>query len=241
MTIRALTWLISSAVHAALGAFFLVTAGSAALQSLEMGEGEDTFTVEQGIAIEGIAKLGEAEIATEAVEAEPVEMSEARPQIDEVKTEEKVEETELLTSPEGPVQEEIPEVKPEQQEQPRPPQVATLEQVQQVRLDEQQSSGKAQTAGKATERAQYLGKLRYHLEGKKVNPRTQQTGLVVVKFIVDAKGTLISREVTTSSGSPALDNAALSSIERSAPFPPMPADLGEETIVVSVPFRFTVR
>lgn len=240
MNVRAVTWSLSTALHAGAASFFLVTIGSA-LDSMDAGTGEDTFTVEQGIAIEGIAKLGEAEIAVEAVEVEPAQASEARPQIDEVKVEEKVEENELLTSDEGPSQEEMPEIKPEPVEKPRPPQVATLEQVEQVKVEEQQSSGKAQTAGKSSERSQYLGKLRYHLESKKVNPRSQKSGLVVVTFVVDTAGGIVSRQVTTSSGSSVLDDAALASIDRAAPFPPMPSDLGEETILVTVPFRFTVR
>jgi protein TonB len=241
MSLRIASWLVSAALHSLVAAFFLVSIGSAALESLEAGDGEDTFTIEQGIGIEGIAKLGDADVVAEAVEVEPQEMSEARPQIDEVKVKEEIEENEILTSKEGPVQEEVPEIKPEPVEQPRPPQVATLEQVEQVKVEEQQRSGKAQTAGKASERSQYLGKLRYHLEGKKVNPRSQQSGLVVVKFVVDMQGAIVSREVTTSSGSDVLDKAAIASIDRAAPFPPMPADLGEEKIVVSVPFRFTVR
>lgn len=241
MTLRAVTWLLSFAIHGAVASSLLVSIGSASLNSMDVGDGEDMFTVEQGIAIEGIAKLGEAEFATEAVEAEPVQMSEARPQIDEIKTEEQVEETEVLSSDAGPAPEEIPEVKPEPVEQPRPPQMATLEQVEQVKIEEQQSSGKQQTAGKSSERSQYLGKLRYHLESKKVNPRSQKSGLVVVTFTIDAAGAVVSKEVTTSSGSPVLDNAALDSIARAAPFPAMPSGLDETTMVVSVPFRFTVR
>lgn len=238
MTVRTIAWVLSFAIHLAVASSLFISLGNA---SLESGEGEDMFTVEQGIAIEGIAKFGEAEIATEAVEVQPMEASEARPEIEEVKAEEKVEEDELLTSEQGPVQEEIPEVKPEPLEEPRPAQTATLEQVEQLKVEELQSSGQSKTAGSATEKSKYLGKLRYHLEGKKVNPRSQQVGTVIVQFTVNASGELVERRVVTSSGSKTLDDAALASIEKAAPFPPVPDTVGEEKIVVSVPFRFSVR
>lgn len=238
MMSRWVSWLFSFAIHLGVASSMFVTFGNA---SLDSGEGEDMLTVEQGIAIEGIAKFGDAEFATEAVEVEPTQMSEARPEIEEVKAEEKVEEDELLTSEQGPVQEEIPEVKPEPVEEPRPAQTATLEQVEQIKVEEQQSSGQAKTAGNATEKSKYLGKLRYHLEGKKVNPRSQSVGTVIVQFTVNASGELVERRVVTSSGSQVLDDAAIASIEKAAPFPPVPDVVGEETIVVSVPFRFSVR
>jgi TonB family C-terminal domain len=237
MIVRAISWFLSLAMHVVFASYFLVSIGNA---SLESGTGADTFTVEQGIAIEGIAKFGEADLTTEVIEAEPVEVSEARPEIKEVKAEEKVEETELVTSAEGPQQEEMPEVKPEQLEQPRPPQVATIEQTDRVEK-QLQSSGEEQQAGSATEKSKYLGKLRYHIEGKKVNPRSQQVGTVLVQFTVDAAGNVVSRQVTSSSGSKILDDAALASIDRAAPFPPMPDTLGQNNMVVSVPFKFTVR
>jgi protein TonB len=65
-------------------------------------------------------------------------------------------------------------------------------------------------------------------------------GTAVVRFKVNAAGELIEREIATSSGKKVLDDAALASIEKSAPFPPMPKGLNE-TIELSVPFRFTVR
>jgi protein TonB len=238
MNIRAITSLLSMAIHAAVASFFFVSIGSA---SLDSGEGEDDFTVEQGISIEGVQKLGDAEFATEAVEVEPTQMSEARPEIEEIKAEEKVEEDELLTSPEGPVQEEIPEVKPEPLEQPRPAQTATIEQMEQVKVEELQSSGEKKEGGGANEMAKYRGDLFRHFHAKKVNPRSQKTGTVVVKFKVDAAGSLVSREIVTSSGHAALDEAAIATIDRSAPYPPIPEGIGKQVLELSVPFRFSIR
>lgn len=241
MMLRAATCLISLALHALFASpVVLPLLFPTNKVSLKSGEGEDTFTVEQGIAIEGLAKLGDSQFAAEALEAEPAQASEARPEIEEVKAKEEVEETQIVTSSEGPSQD-IPEVKPVPLEQPRPAQVATLEQVEQLKVEELQSSGEEKRADKSTEKSQYLGKLRYHLEAKKVNPRSQLSGQVVIQFEVDSTGAVISRLVTSSSGSKVLDDAAIASIDRATPFPPMPEVLSGETIVVSVPFRFSVR
>jgi protein TonB len=60
----------------------------------------------------------------------------------------------------------------------------------------------------------------------------------VVKFTVDFSGKILSREITSSSGSKKLDDAAMATIERSAPFPPFPDGISREPVAVSVPFKF---
>jgi periplasmic protein TonB len=231
------SWLWSAAVHFAFAAFLLYVPGSAAL---EMGSGDDEFVVEQGLAIEGISQFGQDEVNVSAVEAEPLEASEARQAVEEVKAVEEVEDTTVIASKEGPVQE-TPEIVPQPVEQPRPEQVATVEQQEQVQIDEKRASGATKTGGTATERSKYLGQLRTHLEKKKINPRSRQVGTVVVRFSVGSGGELLTREVARSSGNKVLDEAALASIENAAPFPPMPGSQSGEPLVVSVPFKFTVR
>jgi periplasmic protein TonB len=225
------------AVHAAFAAALLISPGGAAL---EMGSGEDQFVVEQGIAIEGISQFGQDDVNIAAVEAEPLEASEAREAVEEVKAVDEVEDTTVIESKEGPVQE-FQEIEPKPIEQPRPEQVATVEQEAQVAVEEKKAAGAAKTGGNSNDHSLYLGKLRTHLEKKKVNPRSRQVGTVVVKFSVGASGELLTREVARSSGSKVLDEAALSSVEKAAPFPPMPDAITTGPLVVSVPFKFTVR
>src|SRR5688500_11718977 len=64
MALRAITWIVSFGVHAAFTLFMLMTTGGA---SYEQGAGEDVMVVEQGIAIEGFAKLGEDFVTVEEV------------------------------------------------------------------------------------------------------------------------------------------------------------------------------
>jgi protein TonB len=231
--LRPLTWLISLALHGTLALFLLLPAGSAAL---EQGSGQDLMVVEQGIAIEGMAKLGEDEASIDPIEAPPVQTSEATPPPEEVKP---VEDAELIESKQGPDQETDFETKPEHIEQPHPPQVASLEQ--ETAIEEKRSSGQALSGGDTTAQSAYFGALRSHLEKEKVNPHTGIAGTAVVHFVVDISGRVISREVTVSSGHKVLDDAAVASIDKASPFPPMPKALNRDQVGVSVPFKFSVR
>ena len=232
MPLRILTWLISLGIHAGFALAMLLPAGGAALQT---GAREDTMVVEQGIAIEGFAKMGEDQVSLEEVEATSVMAAVSQPLPEEV---EPIEEQEVISSKEGPQQEDLKETEEEVVEQPLPPQIAAVQQESVVAMRE--SSGQEQKGGDATAHSQYVGALRTHLERHKINPRTNLIGTAVVRFKVNAAGELLEREIATSSGKKALDDAALASIEKSAPFPKMPEALSE-TIELSVPFRFTVR
>jgi periplasmic protein TonB len=246
----------SAALHAALAGFMLVqwTGGSA---SYEVGDGDDLFATESGITLEGIG-FGNSLNSVAAVEEQMQESSVAQPEIKEVKAPEVVEErpdevleelpedNEVITSTaeDAPALEAEPVLKEDEpvvEEKPREAQVATLEQVQQAALKEEIRAGAKQRGGNPDARRKYLGKLRQHLERKKINPRSRRTGTVVVRFSVGREGEIITREVVTSSGSSVLDKAAVASIDKAAPFPVRPQDMSDEPLVVSVPFRFSVR
>ena len=236
MNLRALTSLISFALHGAVVGFFLITPGGAALDE---GTGDDTFVVEQGIAIEGLSRDGEAAVNIDAVEAPPPVIQSAPP-MEEVKPlEEDVQH--VIGSEFGPEQEKVVrEPEPEEVREAQPEQIAAIEQTE-IAVDEQRASGVKQTGGDTTAMSAYRGKLFTHISKKKVNPRSKKAGRVVVRFTVSPKGELISREIATSSGSKLLDDAAIASIERAAPFPEMPSEANDGPMVVSVPFKFSVR
>ncbi|WP_296203650.1 energy transducer TonB [uncultured Hyphomicrobium sp.] len=227
MSLRALTWMISFLLHGAVVGFFLVSTGGAAL---EEGTGEDTFIVEQGIYSERI----------EAVEAPPPVPLAAKP-VEEVKpVEEDV--PHVIGSEAGPEQDKIvleekPEDIPEVKEEPK----VAVAQPTEIAVDEQKETGEKKSGGSVTAMSAYRGRLFAHISKKKVNPRSKIAGTVVVRFKVGPQGELLSREVATSSGSKLLDDAAVQSIERAAPFPKMPEDATDESMVVSVPFKFSVR
>jgi periplasmic protein TonB len=231
MVLRVLTWLVSLAVHLTLAVLMLLPTGSSALED---GSGHDIMVVEQGIALEGSAKLGEDEVSIEPVEAPPV--GAAQPAPEELK---QIQDQQVITSTAGPEQQDIKKPDQEVVDQPQPPQVAALEQ--ENIIVQHESSGAEKKGGDTTAQLAYMGKLRSHLERSKVNPRTQLSGTVVVRFKVAPNGDLISRELLSSSGSKVLDDAALVSIDKASPFPPMPKDLHRDEIEISVPFKFSVQ
>ncbi|MGI8723892.1 MAG: TonB family protein [Methyloceanibacter sp.] len=272
MLLRLLTWLFSLGAHFAFAAFMLAPAGGTAL---EQGAGEDIMVVEQGMMLEGFAKLGEDQVAIEEVQAPPVQMAMAQPLPEEVKQpveQEKlpveepeevkpIEERQVVASESGPdqldvkapeeieepepeeleepVREEVKEPQPEVVKQPLPQQVATLQQ--ESVAAQRESSGVQKKGGDTTTHTAYLGTLRTHLEKHKVNLRTELIGTAVVQFTVDANGGIAAHKITKSSGSKVLDDAAIASIEKSAPFPPIPKGLNRDRLEISVPFKFTVR
>ena len=241
--IRLFAIVLSTLIHASVGYGIAYKEPEPAAQSFEQGDGEDALTVEQGIALEGLAKLGDAMETIETVEATPVEAVEPPPPVEEQKPIEELSET--ITSDASTVEDNIVKVDepppPDVQKERPPEQVQPIEQPKQVAILTEQSSGEAKVAGDATARAEYLGKLRNVLERAKVNPRSRMAGTVVVKFKIGTKGELMSREITKSSGSKTLDDAALAALDRAAPFPSMPAEVADEPLVVSVPFKFITR
>ena len=198
------------------------------------------IAVENGIIIEGLATFGEDSETVEAVEADPAETSQARPEIQEVKAKDVVEDTKVIESETGPVQETPPEeVKPV--ETPREQQVATIEQTAVDPVEAKVAASKVTAEGEATARRIYEGKLHTQIMKHTVRPKSgQRSGQVLVRFTIDPSGEVISREIAQTSGLPNIDAAALATIDRASPFPPAPAELASGLQVHTVPFRYRV-
>lgn len=227
--------------------------------ALEKGSGIEQLRIEQGIAIEGLSRLGEAPETVEARDAETVQASQAVAAMQEVKavvapqeppppenvptTTEPPELKDVITSPLGSTQEIVTamQVPPPEVQPPQPEQQQSEQQLEQVAVIEQQAASVSQSGGDATLYNAYLGSIRTHVERFKVRPRKVVRGEVVVKFSIDREGAVVSREVQTSSGSEELDLAALSAIDKAAPFPRFPDGLGRNQIDLSIPFQFVTR
>jgi protein TonB len=63
------------------------------------------------------------------------------------------------------------------------------------------------------------------------------SGTAQVSVTVARNGRLVSHRLTSSSGSPVLDHAAMAAIERAQPFPPFPASMPEAQITRTVPLH----
>lgn len=82
---------------------------------------------------------------------------------------------------------------------------------------------------------QVVARLKRSLRGVPRSAIRQASRDVHVAFTVDAGGGIGGVRITQSSGSPELDQAALASVRRAAPFPPIPADAGRSSWQFSVP------
>ena len=111
----------------------------------------------------------------------------------------------------------------------------------QVAVVSEMSSGEEKKGGDARSVNIYLGRVNAQMQHAKVNPRSRETGTVILRFKVATDGTLLSKEVALSSGSPMLDAAALSTLLRAAPFPPIPPEVSTKPMTFSQLFRFIIR
>jgi len=87
-------------------------------------------------------------------------------------------------------------------------------------------------------RGGYVSSLSSHLRRQLVFPSTGETGTVIVRFVLDRSGHILTRLIVGSSGSPSLDAAALAMVSRSAPFPVFPSGFGSSQLEVTLPIHF---
>lgn len=93
--------------------------------------------------------------------------------------------------------------------------------------------------------ADYLGQLRAWLERHKDYPRMAQRrrieGRVMLGFVIDRQGAVLSWRIERSSGHDILDAAVVDLIVRAAPLPAIPAGLALAQLDVVVPIDFGLR
>lgn len=110
---------------------------------------------------------------------------------------------------------------------------------------QRQSQIQTQTAtasGGSKHAASYAARVRAHIESFKVYPpqarRRHQTGMVGLTFTIDRQGRVLSAQVTTSSGNPLLDQAALDMLSAAQPLPKPPSDLPGESLRMTFAAEF---
>lgn len=90
----------------------------------------------------------------------------------------------------------------------------------------------------------YFGQITAWIDANKDYPadvkKKKQQGTVVVKFTIGRDGRLLASSIKQSSGHALLDQAALSTLARAAPFPPIPDFVGRETLSVAVPIDYSL-
>ncbi|AGK56470.1 TonB family protein [Hyphomicrobium denitrificans 1NES1] len=230
---------LSVLIHGSIGYAMLPALRDANSEALDMGKGTDIVLVEQGIAEEGISKLGDAMETIETAEIKPVQAAPPPPP-EQVKPDEL---RDVIASEESTVEQEVVKTDdpPPIKEPPPPEAVQAQSQPEQIAVVTQQSSGEEKSGGNAKMLGLYLGQVNDHVQRAKVNPRSAIAGTVIVRFTIDVDGKLLSKEVAKSSGSKVLDDAATAALDRAAPFPPIPPEVSIKPLAFTQPFKFVMR
>lgn len=89
--------------------------------------------------------------------------------------------------------------------------------------------------------SQLLGHLNRYKRYPSDARRRGQEGVVKLRFVIDAKGQVLSYEISGRSGNPSLDRATLQMIRRAQPLPAPPAELlNNGTLEVIAPFVYSL-
>jgi protein TonB len=250
---RSLAFLLSLAIHVAVLVFFLSPSGFLGLQE---GKGRDDLTVVVTVTLENgdVAALdsrneqatqtsptvlSNSELAevekksSKAVTRPPIEEP-PPPMSEEAKTDETPQPTLLDAKPLEQAERPSKEVSATSSVQRQPlPQPASDTQ------EERQQASRAFEGRRTRLASLYQGKIFVTLVHHRVSPHSGRAGRVVVLATIAPSGELISRNVAESSGSDILDRAALSTLDKSAPFPAIPHELGPDPMTLRVPFEYT--
>ncbi len=239
-SLKALAIALSLGAHASLGYAMWPRLDAVDAQSMSAGAGDDMFVVEQGVALEGSVKLGDATETIHTEEITPVETVEAKP-VEEIKDVDDKRDTITSTNVAAiedniiKTEEPPPEMKPEEVKP-----VEAVQQPAQIALARDASSGREQKGGNADAINQYFGKLAKLFEESKFRPKRRAIGKVIVQLKIGTDGRLLSREVKASSGNQNLDETALAIVDRAAPDiqEAMPPGLLSGELSASLPFNF---
>ncbi len=100
------------------------------------------------------------------------------------------------------------------------------------------------TGAPARNTRSYYGQIAGWIDANKEYPvaakKDKEQGTVVVSFTIDRNGQLLSSAIKKSSGFPQLDQAALATLTRAAPFPPIPDFIGKDTLSIAVPIDYSL-
>jgi protein TonB len=110
----------------------------------------------------------------------------------------------------------------------------------------QAGSGKAHAAGgNPAAQRNYFAQLAAWLNKHKRYPRRaqqrRQEGTVKVRFMIDRSGRVLSHRIIGSSGHALLDREVEAMLARASPLPPVPAEIGQTRLSITLPVAFSLR
>ena len=117
----------------------------------------------------------------------------------------------------------------------------TLEQAPEATFSVAPSPGTGESA--RLQRATWQKELAAHLNKFKRYPqdRSLRNAEVIVSFVLDRVGHVVSKQIVKASGDPSFDAAALEMLQRSDPVPAPPPLVADEGLTFSLPVIFQVK
>ena len=97
------------------------------------------------------------------------------------------------------------------------------------------------TAALASWRSEVVARLQRAKRYPRGAEQRREQGVVTLAFTVNRNGGVLARHIVRSSGNAELDQEALATVQRAAPFPPFPASMTQASVQLSVPIRFSLR
>jgi TonB family protein len=195
--------------------------GSGALAD---GSGPGNFTVVAEVSLESADFFTQSK-QDAAIDSNPIQA--ALPPVSD--------KPEPIIEPQERSETEVPLEAPRQEQQQTTNQAASVA----AEAQDQQQAAAALAARRNELLSQYSADLFSALERHKTH--IAKIGDILLQFTIAPSGRLLDRAVIQSSGIPELDRAALAALERSAPFRPIPADLGSGPLSFTIPFQFRIR
>lgn len=86
----------------------------------------------------------------------------------------------------------------------------------------------------------YMRDLEQRIKRNWSPPKGDSSKRVVITFVIGRDGRLLSHKITKSSGSPLADRAAMSAIELTAPFRPLPPEFKGQSVPIEFTFDYNV-
>jgi periplasmic protein TonB len=233
--VRAGSALAAVGVHlAVLGLLILGASREPDLTALQAGEGKDELSVVATITMQSEESLGLD--AASAPRRDESAGGQAAPQVKEaaLKEEEKIELPHDEKLAPAPFEEKEPEKKVAERQPSNPAPSSEAE-------EEQRAASRAFEARRTQAISVYNSAIYQALMRNAIRPKTMEKGRVVLELTLSPSGSLLGHRVVQSSGSPALDKTAMMSLERAAPFPPVPPEAAGEPHTLRVPFEYAVK
>ena len=222
-------------VHVAvLGVFVASAMHEPDLSALQSGSGDDDLTIVATVTMQSEESLG---LDSASVQRQEASLGgQAAPQVqEEVKEEEKVELPPEETPEPVPL---VAEKKPEKKiVEVNPSTPAPSSEAQ----EEQRAATRALEARRNEVLSLYNSRVYQALMKNALRPKTMRKGRVVLELTLAPTGELLDHHVVVSSGSATLDTTAMTSLERAAPFPPVPPEIGMQSHTLRVPFEYAVK